>query len=256
MATSQNGWPVHSSATGLVPLRWITGRVDPDPVEEVFAYFCERFNAEVEKINPAWSWGWAYRPIRGSSSGYSNHASATAVDVNAPAHPLGRSGTFSPNQAKAIRRILSDLGGCLRWGGDYSGRKDEMHVEVNTSRARLEAVARQIRNGTLPRATGTPTYKIRLQPVSLSRLRVEFSKAAGLVPGKVKASNDVARVQRSLNAVNKKAKAGAVDGLCGKQTLRAWREWETTHKGSGRPRIPDADSLGALAKRRGFSVTT
>lgn len=253
MATSQNGWTVHTSSSGLVPLAWVTGRVDPDPVHDVFAYFCDRFNREVEKIRPDWSWGWAYRPIRGSSSGYSNHASATAIDLNAPAHPLGVRGTFSPKQKAAIHKILDDLQGVIRAGLDYSGRADEMHFEVNASRASVERVARLIRTGTIAKPTGTPTYKIRYQPVSLSRLRLQFARAAGITKGKVRATNDVARVQRSLNAL--KYKAGPVDGICGRQTLRAWRKWETSHRGTGRPRIPDQQSLNALAKRRGFRVT-
>lgn len=164
MATSQNGWPVYTSAPSG-RCKWITGRVAPGDVETVFDYLGERFNSEVEKITVGHSWGWANRAIRGSSS-TSNHASATAVDLNAPAHPLGKSGTFSSAQRSKIHAILDDLGGSIRWGGDYSGRKDEMHFEVNTSKANLAKVAASIRKGEKPKPVGgalsggssSPTY--------------------------------------------------------------------------------------------------
>lgn len=152
MASSQNGWPVYTSAPSG-RCKWITGRVAPGDVETVFNYLGERFNSEVEPITVSHSWGWANRAIRGSSS-TSNHASATAVDLNAPKHPLGKSGTFSAAQVRAIRKILNDLGGSIRWGGDYSGRKDEMHFEVNTSKANLAKVAASIRKGEKPKPVG------------------------------------------------------------------------------------------------------
>ena len=152
MATSQNGWPVYTSAPSG-RCKWITERVAPGDVETVFDYLGERFNSEVEKITVGHSWGWANRDIRGSSS-TSNHASATAIDLNAPNHGLGAVGTFSNAQEKKIRAILNDLGGSIRWGGDYNGRKDEMHFEVNTSKSNLAEVAKAIRNGDKPKPVG------------------------------------------------------------------------------------------------------
>ena len=117
-------------------------------VATIFDYLGQRFNAEVEPITKAHSWGWNYRDIRGATS-LSNHASGTAVDYNAPAHPLGQSGTFSSARRGAIRRILGDLNGVVRWGGDYSGRKDEMHFEIVGSAAAVAQVAARIRAGQL-----------------------------------------------------------------------------------------------------------
>lgn len=149
MATSQNGWPVHTSSSSLKVLPWITGRVLPGDVYTIFDYLCRRFDAEVEPITVAHSWGWAYRPIRGSSD-TSNHASATAIDLNAPAHPLGAVNTFTSAQRTALRAILRDLGDVVRWGGDYAGRKDEMHLEINASAAALATVARSLTQTSTP----------------------------------------------------------------------------------------------------------
>lgn len=147
MATSQNGWVVRTSSSGLAPLSWITGRVLPGDVFTIFDFLCQKFNATVEPIRRDQSWGWAYREVRGGSD-LSNHASATAIDLNAPSHPLGRRGTFSPDQNRAIQRILNDLDAVVRWGGDYPGRPDEMHFEINASAQRVAVVADRIRKGT------------------------------------------------------------------------------------------------------------
>ena len=144
MTTSQNGWSVYTSSGELAPLPWITGRVRPGAVWTVFDYLCRRFDREVERIDPKASWGYAYRAVRGQSSGYSNHASATAVDLNAPRHPLGARGTFNRGQVTAIRRILADLDGVVRWGGDYRNRADEMHFEINADAAAVRRVAEKV----------------------------------------------------------------------------------------------------------------
>jgi peptidoglycan hydrolase-like protein with peptidoglycan-binding domain len=49
-----------------------------------------------------WCWGHAYREISGSTT-LSNHASGIAIDINAPRHPLGASGTFSSTQVSRTR---------------------------------------------------------------------------------------------------------------------------------------------------------
>lgn len=207
MANSQNGWPVYTSAPSG-RCKWITGRVAPGDVETVFNYLGERFNSEVEKITVGHSWGWANRPIRGSSS-TSNHASGTAVDLNAPKHPLGKSGTFSAAQFKAIRKILNDLGGAIRFGGDYSGRKDEMHFEVNTSKANLAKVAASIRKGEKPKPVGGATGG--------GNTYTAISGSAPLV----KLYHKGEPVKRIQKAVGVKA-----DGYYGPSTVSAVKAWQ------------------------------
>ena len=154
MATSQNGWPVHTDQTRLVALSWVTGRVRGGDVHTIFDDLCAWFHREIEPITRAHSWGWAYRPIRGRTTGLSNHASGTAIDLNAPKHPLGARGTFTTAQAAKIRAKVREYGGAIRWGGDYSGRKDEMHFEINTSAANLRRVVANL--GTTPTPTPSP----------------------------------------------------------------------------------------------------
>ncbi|MER7072858.1 peptidoglycan-binding protein [Terrabacter sp. NPDC000476] len=157
-ATSQNGWPAGSSST--VPLATLSVGAATFPagvrrgdVHVVLGYVARRFDDEVEALVKGWCWGHSYRPISGSTT-LSNHSSGTAIDLNAPRHPLGRSGTFTATQRSHIRAILTSCNGVVRWGGDYSGRKDEMHFEINVrpGDARLAALAKRIGGG-----GGTPT---------------------------------------------------------------------------------------------------
>lgn len=155
---SQNRWPVYTSGShgDLVAIPNVTGRVRSGAPAAILGYVARRFNETVEAVRRDWSWGYAYRAVRGQTSGYSNHASATAIDLNAPRHPLGAKGTFSAAQVRAIRQILGDCEGVVRWGGDYVRRPDEMHFEilVPPSDPRLARVAAKL-GGTL--APGLPS---------------------------------------------------------------------------------------------------
>src|SRR6185437_12238812 len=146
-ATSQNGYYAFSSYgdENLRPFPWVSGSVNK-AAYEIFDLFCADYNATVEKIDKGSSWGFAPRTIRGASTQLSNHASGTALDLNAPKHPLGKVGTFSASQRKAIRALQAKYPE-LRWGGSYAGRKDEMHWEVNASPEALAARVDKLKAG-------------------------------------------------------------------------------------------------------------
>src|SRR5699024_393486 len=159
MAVTRLDWDVFTYGTHprLTPFPWITGRVRKGDAYTVLNELCRRFNNEVEKINPAHSWGWAYRPVRGATV-VSEHAAGTAIDLNAPKHPLGRQGTFTRTQVNRIQQILKDLDGAVRWGGNYAGRKDEMHFELQGGVKKLAAVAKKIKGSSTGTAgTSKPT---------------------------------------------------------------------------------------------------
>jgi hypothetical protein len=152
-ATSQNGWPAGSSSQ--IPIVGLTvggvtfpAGVRSGPVHTILAYVAGRFDREVEALVRGWCWGHSYRRISGSTS-LSNHSSGTAIDCNAPRHPLGRSGTFSAAQRSRIHAIVASCNGVVRWGGDYSGRKDEMHFEIDVRPGdpRIAQLAKKIGGG-------------------------------------------------------------------------------------------------------------
>jgi hypothetical protein len=166
MPVAQNGWPasavkadIHVDPNFNVAGVKFPGGVKSGDVSTVLHYVAAQFHARVEKLRDGWCWGWAYRDVRGSS-GLSNHAAACAIDVNAPNHALGAVGTFNAAQVRTIHAILGEVGGVVRWGGDYVGRKDEMHFEVVGSAAAVAAVAARLRGGgttttPAPPATGS-----------------------------------------------------------------------------------------------------
>lgn len=163
MATSQNGWRVRESAgdARLVRLGGFPGSV-LDTIRPIFDYLVSEFARRVEPIEGPVrdDWGYSYRPIAGTSI-ISNHASGTAVDLNALRHPQGRRGTFTDAQVREIRAILSELDDVIQWGGDWDARPDEMHFEVrrSASEEKVLDVARRLTNDTATRATGTITVQ-------------------------------------------------------------------------------------------------
>lgn len=151
MATSQNGWPALSTDssklyTWVIPARngHFKIRMRNGSAGFLLAFFALWFSEVIEKVagKTLDDWGYAYRPVR-SSTDLSNHASGTAIDLNSLRHVLGRVGTFAAWQVRRIHRFLQGrMKGCLRWGGDYQFRKDEMHVEVVQTMLVVERRAR------------------------------------------------------------------------------------------------------------------
>jgi hypothetical protein len=148
-ARSQNGWSAndrsciasYSLPGGKVALR-------KGDVSVVLLWCANRWHETVEPLVWPGVWGYAERPIRGSSSTLSNHASGTAIDINAPQHPLGTEprDNFTPLEIAAVRAIVEYCGGTVRWGGTYSGRKDSMHLEINAGPAAVRRIADKIRD--------------------------------------------------------------------------------------------------------------
>jgi hypothetical protein len=151
MATSGNGWTVLENDSKLL-YSWSVPHAHGTKLKLrqgsagfLLVHLATRFNDTVEGLKEPLldDWGHAYRPVRGYAS-WSNHASGTAMDLNATDHPLGHSGTFSKQEEAKIRRILQRYQGCIRWGGDYRTRADEMHFEINASLSRCEQVAKEL----------------------------------------------------------------------------------------------------------------
>lgn len=150
---SYNGWPATSTGAGVdrgFSVAGVTfpGGVLAGDVSTVFAYLVNQLHARVEPLVAGWCWGWEYREDVNDPDSMSCHASATAIDYNAPNHPNGGEayGGWSSAQVSTIREILADLQQSVRWGADYSHTKDPMHFEINTDAATLAAVAADLPN--------------------------------------------------------------------------------------------------------------
>lgn len=147
MLRSQNGFSANDrSAVASYQLPGGKVALRKGDVSVVLLWVANRFHETVEPLRWPGIWGYAERTIRGASTTLSNHASGTAIDLNAPAHPLGKRGTFPTLDVRAIRAILDYCEGVVRWGGDYTARADEMHFEIVGSAAAVKRVADKIRN--------------------------------------------------------------------------------------------------------------
>lgn len=162
MTSSVNGWPVlDNRTTGRLPRlrKWIIPTAGDRAADRhlylrdgsagfLLAHLALWFHESVERLNTGtWDeWGWASRPIRGGTA-ISNHASGTAMDLNATQHPMGVpvARTFTPAQVRDIRRRLKLYGGRIDWGGEWS-RPDGMHFELapGTELPGVEHRARQL----------------------------------------------------------------------------------------------------------------
>jgi len=206
MATSQNGWTAASSTAGIPGgVTSIIPKGAPDTkltvrkgdVATVLQYVVDEYQATVEDIDlytkgTGDDWGFAPRPVRGSSTTLSNHASATAIDLNATRHPLAvkASSTFTAKQLTAMRAIKSRLRNAVQCGAFYSGRPDGMHWEINVGSSTLAKVADDIRSGKIKRtgeavkpATSTPKPLDHKPLISLKAVQAGIKSGTELVEG-------------------------------------------------------------------------
>lgn len=147
MRYSQNGFSANNPtviASYTVPGTNIRVALRSGDVSVILLELLKRYHKTVEPLRQSDTGGYAPRNIRGATV-LSNHASGTAVDARWRDHPLGARGTYSPAQVRAIRAILSYMGGVVRWGGDYQSRKDEMHFEIVGNLTQVRTLANKIR---------------------------------------------------------------------------------------------------------------
>lgn len=233
MSRSQNGWPANASASSIIVrnvpfaggVTFPGGIAHHDGAEIVLGYVFEQFHKRVEKLRPGWCWGFYFRANRNDPNSLSNHSSGTAGDCNAPLHPNGVSKyvNFSQKQIDEIHKILAEVEGVVRWGGDYTRTVDAMHFELNASMEAVRKVAAKIREGRI--VPGKPSIRARLQLApskSKARKAVRFATGADIVNvhaisrDKVR-NDDAADVQRVLNAWYPHG-AVRVDGVWGQES--------------------------------------
>ena len=135
MKKSQNGWPASPDQKEIGIKEFKIKNTDrkmrlQKDAGVILTALAAEFHAQVEPIDEGVfdDWAYAYREVRGSDSDLSNHSSGTAIDLNATKHPLHAENTFTKQQAATIRELCKKYG--VRWGGDYTKRKDEMHFEI------------------------------------------------------------------------------------------------------------------------------
>jgi len=149
MLTSANGWPASKDQTEIgiksfvVPGTKLKIRL-AESVAPLLLYFAADFNKFIEPLDNGTldDWGYTFRDIRGVPGKLSNHSSGTAIDLNSVTHPLGKVTTFDAAKIPMLKALVKKYG--LWWGGDYSGRKDEMHFEINLNAVKAAALIKKL----------------------------------------------------------------------------------------------------------------
>ena len=145
---SANGWPASKDQAVIGVKSFQVKGTDrkmrvAESIAPLLCGFAADFHDLIEPIDEGVfdDWAYAFRDVRGGTA-LSNHASGTAIDLNATLHPLGKSDTFTPEQVKTIRLLCKKYG--LKWGGDYVHRKDQMHFEVTLTPAKAAALVKRL----------------------------------------------------------------------------------------------------------------
>lgn len=244
MAVSQNGYTANNRdyiATYTVPGTSVRLPIRKGDVSVVLLYVAEQFHKRVEPLTDGWNWGYAERPVRGGVS-LSNHASGTAIDLNAPKHPLGKRNTFSAAQVRVLRQILAEVGGVVRWGGDYVSRADDMHFEIIAGSAAVAAVANRLRAPVVgpppaPRSLRNLVLTVdgQLGPATIAKLQwmIGHNHQNGqLGRDTVRTLQSYLGVTRdgllgpvTIAALQKVAGAPTTNGQLGRDTVRAIQRW-------------------------------
>lgn len=183
MANSYNGWPAdpNPSAINVKQHPVYAGGIKQGDVLTVLQYVSDQLNARVEPIVIGHCWGYAYRANVNNPSSLSCHASGTAFDFNAPAHPNGASNTFSSAQVSTIKTILKEVENSVKWLQGY----DEMHFEIGVNASTLAGVASRLKGSggsTPPPATGDwfdMATKADLEAVVKAQLNLYFASGEG-----------------------------------------------------------------------------
>lgn len=148
MTTSMNGWPASQDPDAIdcdwytVPGTNVRLRLSSHAAP-LLVCAARAWHRKVEPLKEGWCWSYAYRNISGTST-LSNHSSGTAIDLNAPWHPMGvpASKTLTFRQRVRARRIAKRFG--LTWGGTWTTRPDAMHYEVRLTPAQAKAKIRKM----------------------------------------------------------------------------------------------------------------
>jgi hypothetical protein len=147
--TSYNGYPASKDPDEIritsYPVKGTDRKLRcAESVGPLLAGFAAEFHELIEPIDEGVfdDWAYAFRMVRGTTDRLSCHSSGTAIDLNATKHPLGKVGTFPAEKVLMIRALAKKYG--LKWGGDYKGRADEMHFEVEVAPSKAAALIKKL----------------------------------------------------------------------------------------------------------------
>jgi hypothetical protein len=219
MVASYNGWTASSSPDAINIIKtqigekayvYVAAKAAP-----VLGYAGRYWDNFIENIDGGvWDeWGYAYREVRGGGS-LSNHASGSAIDINATRYPRGRANMDSKTKAQ-VRAMVMKINAAagttvIKWGGEWFGEyTDQMHLEIAEGASADEVRwARKVLDG--------------LPPVD-----PEFIRSAWEHP--LRHPIHVGRVQKRLVSMGFLKRGGFTPGRLGGATKKAIMRWQKYH---------------------------
>jgi len=151
LLTSYNGWPASKDPAEIGIKSYAVPGTNrklrcAEAVAPLLIGFDAEFHALIEPIDEGGldEWGYCFRDVRNVPGKLSNHASATAIDLNATKHPLTKRGTFPAEKVPMIKALAKKYG--LAWGGEWT-RADEMHFEVAVNEAKAAKIILRLSKG-------------------------------------------------------------------------------------------------------------
>jgi hypothetical protein len=197
-------------------------------LDEIWDY-CQRDQAKVDAAGVSkYAGAYNHRLVRGSSTKWSNHAYAAAIDLNAEENGLYAKGNMPQFVIDAFCRQ-----GAM-WGGWYKGRKDPMHFEFVDNGGRKPNSPAPIFGRPAPALhplTGAPLDELEEQPAPAASSAISPAPAIApssppAAPPNVQPLDPDVRGDPVLYDVQKRLKArryspGVLDGLWGSGTSGA-----------------------------------
>ncbi len=184
-STSANGWSIpnaRSSSTGTSDIQGtgLTVALRQGDAATVLAYLAQRFHYDVARLERDRGEIVGYRADRKVRADFeSNHLSGTALALYPENYPLGVTGNFFPYQVTAIRDILAELGGVVKWGGDMKPAMESMFfIDVPPQSQQLKQVAATLRTWQTTPSKGAGTQNVEdLERVEASKKLARSQKA-------------------------------------------------------------------------------
>jgi len=234
MASSTFGpaWPNCDRAGRIVTLSRKDGLRLPihRDLVDLVGLLIDLTEAQGYDVIPGWTWGYACRPIAGTSQP-SNHSQGTAIDINAPRNPRRADRRLVSDMPRWMTQLWKDHG--FRWGGEFSW-PDAMHYEFMGTAAQARATAARLR--AFLAAAGGPAGP----PPSAGKPRVVP------YPGSVRRGDTGARVRIWQDVLRQRGYAIAVDGVFGPGTLANLTDWQRTHPPLKRDGVGGPDTWHSL----------
>ncbi|TWP52900.1 hypothetical protein FKR81_07240 [Lentzea tibetensis] len=153
-AKSANGWSVDPKAVAphVVEGSAASVALRSGEVATVLLHVARRFHYEVAALEA----GHLSAAKTTDAPHQTNYLSGTAFAIQPKVYPAGAKGGFLKHQVAAIRDILADCEGVVRWGGDNKKTPQEGHfqIDVKPGSPLLKKVAAKIGGWDLKQGVG------------------------------------------------------------------------------------------------------